>query len=218
MIIGIIGKAGAGKDTVAEMIIEEYSISKTNVSDSKIKRPVSYRPFNIAKFADGLKRSCAAITGLQSDYFYDRSNYGYVIYSLGITVRELMQKVGTGLRETVDKDIWVKTALMKCAQNLNYVFTDVRFPNEVEAIRNLGGMIIHIIRNDYEDESLKSEESKNHISETALDNYPINANITVLNNGDLEDLRKMVKQIVIKKIQEWEDNLNSDNSLEKNET
>ena len=52
-----------------------------------------------------------------------------------------------------------------------FVFTDVRFPHEVEWIDGMGGLIVHIHSPEREKESGLSEEAREHSSETALDTF-----------------------------------------------
>lgn len=212
MIVAIVGRAGHGKDTLADMIIEEYSIQHTTQKGAKIERTESFRPFEKARFAEGVKRACAAITGYPISVFYDRESYTNVVKPFDFTVRELMQKVGEGMRKTIHPDIWANTALMRCKHNGNYLFCDTRYPNEIEMIKKVGGKIINIIRHDFVDSSLTSEESKSHSSETALDNYPLNekSDAIVINNS-LEELRAVVKNSLIHSILQWEDNWKLDN-------
>lgn len=218
MIIALVGKAGHGKDTVADMIIEEYSKHHTVVdSASKLSRKEGYRPFEKRRFAEGVKTICSIITGYPRDMFYNRGYYSAKVSALDITVRELMQKVGDGLRNTVHPDIWVQSALSKVGKNSNILFVDTRYPNEIEGIRKVGGKIIHIVRPDYVDPSLENEEQRNHKSETALNGYSIQPDLVIFNEGNLDALRKTVKIIIEEHILKWEHNSNLDNQSPKEE-
>lgn len=68
---------------------------------------------------------------------------------------------------------WVNTILNR-VQGLksdeNFLVTDVRFPNEANAIKKMGGLLIRLERHSSRD-GMVSEEIKKNISETALDNY-----------------------------------------------
>ena len=71
----------------------------------------------------------------------------------------------------------------------NWIITDMRFLNEMEAVKKRGGITIRVNRN--------LEESKNqHESETALDNAEFD--YVIDNNGTIEELIEEVKQILIK--------------------
>ena len=74
----------------------------------------------------------------------------------------------------------------------NWIITDVRFPNEAQAIKDRNGIIIKIQRNQDEFESMKVK----HISENVLDTYKFDYIID--NNGTINDLIIKVKDVLIK--------------------
>ena len=53
---------------------------------------------------------------------------------LGITVRELLQKLGTCIRQNIDEDFWVKSLWAIVGNWNNVIIADVRFPNEVNSL------------------------------------------------------------------------------------
>jgi len=65
----------------------------------------------------------------------------------------------------------------------NWIVTDVRFPNEVEAIKKAGGTVIRI------DRINNPHPTSNHISETALDHLPFP---TIINHGTIDNLKEVV--------------------------
>lgn len=71
-----------------------------------------------------------------------------------------------------------------------WVITDVRFPNEAEAIKQRGGVIIKVDSTDR-----IGKVSDEHISETAMDSYPHDHYID--NNGTIEDLIEKVEDFLI---------------------
>lgn len=72
----------------------------------------------------------------------------------------------------------------------NWVITDVRFPNEVEAIKDRSGIMIRINRPETD------SNAGTHLSETALDDYQ-DWDIVINNNGTIEDLIQKIKQLKI---------------------
>lgn len=83
-----------------------------------------------------------------------------------LTPRKLLQIIGTEAgRKLIHPDIWVNSLFSSYKEGLNWVITDVRFKNEAQIIKNKGGILIKITR-----EELLSNSTP-HISETALDNY-----------------------------------------------
>ena len=92
------------------------------------------------------------------------------------------------------------------ANRPNWIITDVRFPNEAQAIKNRKGIIIRVnkYQSKYPSENISMEESNEwtnariHYSEYALDNYQ-DFDYTIDNNGTIEELIEKVKEILIKK-------------------
>jgi len=81
-----------------------------------------------------------------------------------MTAREFLQVFGTDICRGIWEPIWVN----KCIKDIQRegtelaIVTDVRFPNEVEAIEKAGGITLRLTRQVFDDQ---------HTSETALDNY-----------------------------------------------
>ena len=75
-----------------------------------------------------------------------------------------MQLVGTDWFRSLDAECWVrayKKKIKEYATSDRLILTpDVRFPNEVKCIQDLGGHIIRLLRSPFDDQ---------HESETALD-------------------------------------------------
>jgi hypothetical protein len=64
------------------------------------------------------------------------------------------------------------------------VITDVRFPNEADAIKALGGQIWRVKR-------LGVGAVNGHVSETAMDGYPVDQ--IFVNNGSIDDLMALLQ-------------------------
>lgn len=168
-IIGIAGKAKAGKDTLAN-----YLCWNTNKDYVKVH------------FADILKTGAMQICQLDRWSVDTQEGKESTIHWLNMTVRELLQKFGTAIRKEVDPDFWVK-ALLNKHTNDDIIIADVRFPNEAKAIKDAGGLLVRINRD--------SAGAGNHISEIALDNYT-NWDFVINNNGTIEDLYRKGDEIL----------------------
>jgi hypothetical protein len=101
-----------------------------------------------------------------------------------VTPRQLMQSLGTGWgREAVETEIWVNVARRKIERLLsigdNVVVDDVRFLNELQLIKDLGGTTIRLVRNN----ARKAGENRH---EGLLCNEYFD--IQLLNDGDVEEL------------------------------
>lgn len=79
----------------------------------------------------------------------------------------------------------------------NWIITDVRFPNEAQAIKDRGGILIRVNRpvSAIGANKLKHKSITQHPSETALDDYQ-DWNYIIDNNGTIEDLIEKVEVIL----------------------
>ena len=133
--------------------------------------------------------------------FYDKkSNVHYET----ITVRKFLQLLGTEcMRMGLHVNTWVNALfadyipVVKEWDELgndtlleypNWIITDMRFPNEMEAVVERKGITIRVVR--------PGTSNGTHASETALDNAEFDYEI--INDGTLEDLVEKVRQILIK--------------------
>lgn len=79
----------------------------------------------------------------------------------------------------------------------NWIISDMRFPNEMEAVKDKGGISIRIEREqEFSIFNDKAIETHSHPSETSLDSATFDYIID--NNGTIEELIKKVKEILIK--------------------
>lgn len=136
----------------------------------------------------------------------ERSIYNkYNVYSKNkLTPRLLLQLLGTECgRNIIHPNIWINALFGKYKQRPvgkpyndqnrrileypNWIITDVRFINEVEAIKERGGIIIRV-------NNPNVESTDRHISETELDNYSFD--YIVENGGTLNDLHIKVEELV----------------------
>ena len=87
----------------------------------------------------------------------------------------------------------------------NWIITDLRFPNELQAIKDRGGITIRVnrpVENYPENHKFNGDTQSaikiahNHPSETALDNATFD--YTIINDGSIEELIEKVKEILTK--------------------
>ena len=205
MIIGITGFIGSGKDTVANMFVERGC-----VHDS---------------FAAPLKDVCSSIFGwpremLEGDTVESRDFREmpdmFWTKKLGVpnfTPRLALQLLGTEvLRNHFDQDIWLNSLeyrMRKMSESSPcVVVSDARFRNELDLIKNMGGVVIWVQRGElpewYETASqahsnvvcrkiMTTKYKDVHESEWNWAGY--NVDYVINNNGTLEDLEKQVENI-----------------------
>lgn len=141
-IIGITGLQGNGKDTVGDMICKEYNNFEKDSFASILKDATSVLFGWDRKMLAGLTPEDRAKRE-EPDLFWSKE------LNCEWTPRKALQILGTELfRNHLHKDFWVialKRKLLSVEKNV--VICDCRFPNEVEMIKSLGGIIIRVERN-----------------------------------------------------------------------
>ena len=171
MLIGLCGAAGAGKNTVAELLTDS-----------------SGGPFVQIAFADPLYECVSTITGLPVDRLKDRDVKEAVIPWLGKSPRQLLQTLGTEWgRGTVHPEIWIRIAMERAGQHHTFsgvVVTDVRFDNEAQAIVDAGGEVWRVARPGWR---CLADDAATHPSEAGVSDHLIARIID--NSGSLDDLR-----------------------------
>lgn len=124
-VVALTGAAGSGKSTAADYLILRHDYERV-------------------KFAGPLKDMCRAI-GLTEDHIEGRLKEVPCDMLCGKTPRHLMQALGTELgRNLIGEDFWIRLWLHRVAAAKRVVVDDCRFPNEAEAVRSLGGVIIKL--------------------------------------------------------------------------
>ena len=184
MIIGISGKAGSGKDTAAKMLEVLYANPNISYEDFANKRYKNFADIQIVHFADSLKETTQVLFRIGEWETNTQEGKKTTINWIGKTVRELLQGIGQGLRDAIDPNLWVKILFANTEGWSNYIIADVRYPNEVYAIKERNGILLRIDR--------KGAGAGNHSSETALDNYK-EWDVHIENNGSIEDLFEAMK-------------------------
>lgn len=130
MIIGISGRSGSGKDTLANILSGSYPEMN----------------FEHIAFADKVKELAGALLSVDASRFENREYKESWIEELGTSVRGVLQSIGDGLRQTIHQDIWLIALTKRIDLKKNYLVTDVRYKNEAEAIKKLGGIMVSIDR------------------------------------------------------------------------
>lgn len=159
-------------------------------------------------FADGLKQLCMEFFGLSHSQVYgtdaDKNTKTKIMWediptwqnsSLNtnrgaMTSRELLQYFGTDVMRKMYNNVWVDHAIstIRTEQSSLAIIADVRFPNEVDAIRHAGGKVIRLTR---------KFQSDSHSSENALDkdNYDWDNFDYVIKNSSPDILFKEIRNV-----------------------
>ena len=167
ILIGLTGYARSGKSTVARILRERDDFAEASFAAPIREMACAILGVNLARL-DEIKSEPQAVLG-------------------GKTPRYLMQTLGTEWgREMIDPDLWVKACMARVAGSRRYgnpvVISDVRFPNEAEAIRKARGVIWRVVR--------PGTGATEHSSETSMD--AIAADDTIANIGTVQLLTEGV--------------------------
>lgn len=171
LIIGVAGKKQSGKDTFGKLL---------QAIDSDYENK---------KFSNKLKEVVSMLTGYSVALLEeeDIKNQRLGATFKGLTIRELLQQLGTEVfRNNFDDDIWVNLLFNSYSEG-KWVITDVRFQNEVDMIKQYGGIVVKVER-----ASTDSEDT--HISENLVDRFEYD--YIIKNNGRPVDMLKDIEIIL----------------------
>jgi len=210
MIIGIAGFQGSGKDTIADYLQNIYGFKRDS-------------------FANTLKDAVSAVFGWDRELLEGRTTESrtwreqvdpWWAERLGmpnLTPRYVLQVWGTEVaRKSFHDDTWIASLENKLRKTSNdIVISDVRFPNEIAAIKRAGGVVIRVTRGPepewYELAKIVNQGPERNtmwrLSKNQLETYQVHASETawigtdfdavIDNNGDgLDNLYAQVKRLV----------------------
>jgi hypothetical protein len=211
-IIGISGKKQGGKSYLAKNLCELLVYSQREADTTK-----SWISPEIVCMADALKQvviDCFVPPRLGmglTPSMLDSDDIKKTELPCGHTIRYLLQQIGTDMFRGLWSDVWINAWKRRLCAVDRYdvkpsivICPDVRFPNELKAIHDLGGVVIRLTRAPFADVD-------QHESETALDDvecYPctdgrragrITPNFDfVMDNKDfsMDDARRWAKDFV----------------------
>lgn len=158
MIIGIAGPKRSGKDTLAAALADATGLPRDS-------------------FAAPIREFVARSLGMTLAELEERKEQP-IDWLDGVTPRHMMQTVGTEWgRRTVHPDIWLRSLFARLGGR--GIVSDVRFPNEAEAILAHGGVVLRLSRPG-------TGEGDGHASEVPL--HPMLVTHEICNDGTQQDL------------------------------
>lgn len=175
-LIGLAGRARSGKDSIASHLEKKHGF------------------FSFA-FADPIKRGAQELFGLTDTETWHELAKETTIPAWGLSPRRMFQLLGTEFgRELIHPDIWIMRAHMEIQDLLGKGYrricvSDVRFKNEADMIRKLGGILWYIDRPD-------AEVVATHKSEDGAVLLRGSAERIIQNDGTLDALYKKIDALV----------------------
>ena len=142
-VVGICGLIGSGKDTLASCLIQELGYTKMSFADA-LKDVVSNVFGWNRQLLEGDTKESRDWRNQVDEWWSNR-------LGIEVTPRLALQLVGTNLfRNVLHRDIWVacleRRLYTMLAQGKKVVVSDCRFQNELDAIKQAGGITIKIHR------------------------------------------------------------------------
>lgn len=182
LIIGVGGQKRAGKNTVAEAM-------QVEAIDKRLSSGLRSFAYPIKDMLQHLFRyEVDPTTFLADDKKLDMVE---ITDDFSLSVRKMLQVVGTDcFREKIHPDFWVYRALRNTAiDNVEVIiFTDLRFKNELDIIKKLGGVTIYVERTD------QQESADMHASEQAMLGFKDAFDIKLCApSGDVAALKNMAR-------------------------
>lgn len=199
-LIGLTGYAGSGKDTVCELLYNYYE----DVGSDRVAFADKMKLFAADCFGLSERNRDAGIHRM--DWFKDEE----VVLFKGraerhsLTGRQFLQNMGPAARNSISPDFWIDLVLPKYTGNSAagtgidkaveemypsagevLVVSDVRYDNEAERIKRLGGEIWHIQRLGFESDGHESEQLPR----------PQLIDEIISNEGTIDDLWEVVTKL-----------------------
>lgn len=177
-LIGIAGRAGHGKDTIGNMLVD-YGYQRV-------------------AFADKVREAALAIDPIiqyELDHVHASNRLSYIVQWAGWDkakmlgdVRQLLQRIGTEMgRNMLAPNVWIDALRPTLDRRKKYVITDVRFENEIEFITSNGGVVWFVQRPQLDSEPVE------HASEMLA---PSLCDEIIMNDGTLDELRAKVDTLI----------------------
>lgn len=208
LIVGIAGRKGSGKSTLAYELMGDSRLGKFA---------------DILSFAAPIKWICGRVLGFDEDAVYgdDAAKNAVTRYrqldmphwcerccdeeegERFLTVREVMQQIGTEVFRRMDPDIWVNALFREAARYspLDTLYIDdVRFANEAEAIRRRGGLVVRLKRG--------ATAGDGHTSEAGIPNRLVDLSVPA--GLDAGDAYRLVSDFLLARRQVTDDDGEAD--------
>jgi hypothetical protein len=195
MIVGLTGAAGSGKDTVADILVQHRGFQRIAFADALYEEvSVAFNvPIGFLRNRE-TKESPTSMLALRrcADKGF-RKTVADILDARDIlcveeewrSSRQILQWWGTEYRRAQRKDYWTSrvAAMIREQPDQHFVVTDVRFPDEAEVVRGVGGIIAVVVRSGIAPVST-------HVSESFWKDCKPDWKIS--NMGSLDDLRETV--------------------------
>lgn len=187
-IIGLAGFARVGKDTAANVLVEEFGFTKIAFAD-KLKEFLYTQNPIVGTYGGDIYY----LQELIDDYGWEGAKD--TLHSP--EVRRLLQRTGTEAgRGVVGDNVWVDALLGGLDDDAKIVVPDCRFLNEIESVRSKGGYMWRVVRSGV-------DATNGHVSEGEHLKFG-GYSLTLDNNGSEEEFEALVaREYKSRRYTEW---------------
>lgn len=139
MIIGLTGEAGAGKDTVGAILVDEHGFTRLSFADIMRDALLILDPLVADIDRVYVARLSTIVGSMDWDAAKRHPKYGR-------EVRGLLEKFGDAAKSVSGYNVFVDTIARKIIEGRDYVITDARYPNEAELVWSRAGHLVEVVR------------------------------------------------------------------------
>ncbi|MEV7358263.1 hypothetical protein [Kitasatospora sp. NPDC091276] len=187
--VALLGRARSGKDSIAGRLVERFAFTRVAFADALRVAALDLDPI-VGAQPLGMATLPIRLSEVISRYGWERCKAEYP------EVRRTLQRLGEGVRQG-DADHWLRLALAKLETadrwNLPVVVSDVRYANELAALRSRGALVVRVERPG----AGAGGDAEHHVSETELDHAPVD--VTLPNSGTLQDLYALADTLAVRR-------------------
>ncbi len=139
MIIGVLGLIGSGKNTVGEILKNDYGFYQISFANV-LKDSVSILFDWPRHLLEGDTEESRRFRETNDEFWSEKFNRP-------ISPRSILQQFGTEvIRNNLHQNFWVYSLEKRINKNSNYVLTDVRFKNEIQWLKSQNSILIEVKR------------------------------------------------------------------------
>lgn len=208
MLISVTGFIGSGKDTVANYLTTNHGFKKESWAGS-LKDAVAHVFGWDRELLEGTTKYSREWREQVDPWWSERLNIPQ------LTPRWILQQWGTDVaRRHFHTDIWIASVENKLRNTKDdIVLTDTRFPNEINAIKQLGGITIRINRGpkpDWYDDAIAANAGPKHLTwalstdrlhklgihPSEYSSVGLKYDYEIENDGTIDDLHEKIKKII----------------------
>jgi len=187
-IIGVCGKGGSGKDTIADYLVKNYGYHRVAAADAMKEDLCRYLNMDLETLESIKNKELSLV---------DEGEYNVVDYG-SFSIRRFLQLYGMDMRYRIADTYWLERSIQDKVKELgtngqtNIVVSDVRFEIEYNWIIDNGGRVIYVDGRTGLTKDQSMHVSENFVNTTAKDKCtPV-----IDNSGTLEELYNQVEEYI----------------------